>query len=102
LFFECNFSERVWNYLQINWTHGQEVQMILSATKLSFGKPFFMEVLILSCWSIWKQRNGQIFQGERPTFSGWKRNFLRDVPLLEYRIKQKHLNSLLASIGSLQ
>jgi hypothetical protein len=102
LFFECNFSQRVRNYLQIEWTSGQEVQMIFSEAKRSFGKPFFMEVVILACWNIWKQRNGLIFQGERPSFFGWRRSFMHDISLLEHRIKKKYLKTFLAWIGSLQ
>jgi hypothetical protein len=41
LFFECNYSQRVWNYLQIYWPSGQEVQTIFSSAKIGFGKPFF-------------------------------------------------------------
>jgi hypothetical protein len=60
--------------------------MILSAAKFSFNKLFFMGVVILASWNMWKQRNGKIFQGERPTFAGWKKNFMHDVSLLEYTI----------------
>jgi hypothetical protein len=48
-------------------------------------------------------KNFQIqISGERPTFFGWRRGFLHDISLLERRIKKRHLNSILAWIGSLQ
>jgi hypothetical protein len=61
LFFNCNFSQRVWNYLQIDWSQAQDIQAAAFAARKDFGKPFFMEVVIIALWNIWKQRNGQIF-----------------------------------------
>jgi hypothetical protein len=49
LFFECNFSQRVWIYLQIDWMQGQDIQTAASRARVGFAKPFFMEVVILSC-----------------------------------------------------
>jgi hypothetical protein len=82
LFFECNFSQRLWNYLQIDWTQGLDIQTSASAAKADFSKPFFMQVVIIACWNIWKQRNGKKFQRERPSFSGWKCKFIHDMSLL--------------------
>jgi hypothetical protein len=101
LFFECNFSQRVWNYLQIDWSSGMDIQGVVSAARRNFNKPFFMEVLIVACWHIWKQRNGRIFQHERPTFARWRAGFLHDISLLQYRIKSKHRDSLLNWISNL-
>jgi hypothetical protein len=39
----------------------------ISEARKDFEKPFFMEVMILALWNIWKQRNGQIFQCESET-----------------------------------
>jgi hypothetical protein len=101
LFFTCNFSQRVWNYLQIDWSQAQDIQATAFAARNDFGKPFFMEVVIIALWNIWKQRNGQIFRNDRPSFSGWKCSFIHDMSLLMYRIKSKHLDELKAWIGSL-
>jgi hypothetical protein len=72
LFFHCNFSQRIWNYLQITWVENDNIQTTVNEAKRSFGKPFFMEVLITACWNIWLLRNGKIFRNERPTFGKWK------------------------------
>jgi hypothetical protein len=48
LFFHCNSSSRIWNYLQIEWQHHDDLP-VLSHAKRSFGHPFFMEVLITAC-----------------------------------------------------
>jgi hypothetical protein len=49
LFFECNFSARVWSYLQVDWTQHHDMQTIVEAARVRFAKPFFMEVVMLSC-----------------------------------------------------
>jgi hypothetical protein len=103
LFFECNYSARIWNYLQIDWS-GQgslDIQFIIGQAKRSFRQPFFMEVVIVACWHILLIRNAAIFIGERPTFARWKASFIHDMYMLQYRIKAKFRPSLLAWLGSL-
>jgi hypothetical protein len=73
----------------------------MQAARASFGKPFFMEVVILACRNIWLLRNGKIFRNERPTFAKWKCNFIHDISLIKFRIKAKFLDSLSDWISSL-
>jgi hypothetical protein len=87
--------------LQIDWSQAQDIQSSLAAARQQFNQPFFMEVVILACWNIWKQRNGKKFRDDRPTFLGWKRNFIHDISRLGHRIKKKHYSSLMAWIGTL-
>jgi hypothetical protein len=90
LFFQCNFSSRIWNYLQIDWIQNYDLQMVISAARESFRKPFFIEVVIIACRNIWLIRNDKVFNQSRPTFAKWKYKFIHDMSLLPYRIKQKH------------
>jgi hypothetical protein len=101
LFFECNFSMRIWNYLQITWVSNDNLQAVVSAARRSFGHPFFMEVLITACWNIWLIRNAKIFRQERPTFAKWKCKFVHDLTLLQHRIKAKYKDRLLEWIAAL-
>uniref|UniRef100_A0ACD5TXX0 Uncharacterized protein n=1 Tax=Avena sativa TaxID=4498 RepID=A0ACD5TXX0_AVESA len=102
LFFECNFSTRIWNYLQIDWTGGNgDLQDIVAATRRSFPHPFFMEVMITASWNIWIIRNAFIFRNEKPTFRKWKCNFVHDSHLLKHRIKAKHLDRYMGWLSSL-
>jgi hypothetical protein len=73
LFFECNFSVCIWSYLQILWGVGSGPEMIKFAKK-HFKGPCFTEVLILSCWNIWKNREmiGSSKQLGRPSYLGIK------------------------------
>ena len=101
LFFTCNFSQRVWNYLQIEWPAADDIQTTIARAKRSFGHVFFMEVLIVACRHIWLQRNGAVFRNERPTFGKWKGGFVHDMTLLRYRIRPKHVDSLMAWLEAL-
>jgi hypothetical protein len=74
LFFNCMFSTRIWNYLQIPWKPGDTLASLIVARKAFWG-PCFVEVVVLACWNIWKQRNYYIFKHIRPTFWGWKAGF---------------------------
>jgi hypothetical protein len=86
--------------MQINWGYGSGPQMLKKAKRL-FRGPCFVEIVILACWNIWKQRNEKIFQYQRPSFQGWKRGFVHDISMLVHRIKRKHLDELVSWIGSL-
>jgi hypothetical protein len=33
---------------------GDDIQRIVAAAKRDFDQSFFMEVLIMACWNIWK------------------------------------------------
>jgi hypothetical protein len=79
----------------------QDIQSAPLSARVGSAKLFFMEVVILACSNIWKQRNGKIFKYQRPSFQGWKRGFVHDISMLVRRIKRKHLDELVAWIGSL-
>jgi hypothetical protein len=100
LFFNCQFSTRIWNYLQISWLPGTNYE-VLRRAKQSFNGPCFSEVVIIACWSIWKQRNGLIFKAIKPTFRGWKTCFVHQVTLLKYRVKDSIADSLSLWLDSL-
>jgi hypothetical protein len=100
LFFNCLFSTRVWNYLQISWIPGT-IQETLQMARKSFKGPCFLEIVILSCWCIWKQRNGLIFKGTRPSFRNWKAMFIHQVTLLKCRVNSSAASSLSSWIDSL-
>ena len=101
LFLTCNFSQRIWSYLQIQWTNNNELQQIIQTAKASFGHSFFMEVLIVACRNIWLQRNGAIFRHEAPSFGRWKSGFIHDMSLLKHRMKAKLIPNFQSWLDSL-
>jgi hypothetical protein len=97
LFFNCNFSTHIWNYLQIPWYPGNTFAS-LSLAKKSFLGPCFTEIVIIACWCIWKQRNGWIFKNIRPTFRRWRSSFVHEVTMLKHRVKKDTVQMLLSWI----
>jgi hypothetical protein len=100
LFFNCSFSTRIWNYLQIPWIPGSSFEALSNAKK-SFLGPCFAEIVIIACWCIWKQRNGWIFKNIRPTFRRWKSSFVQEVTMLKHRVKKDTVPVLLSWIDTL-
>jgi hypothetical protein len=101
LFFECNFSVRIWNYLQVDWIQHTDMQTIVATARQRFRKLLFMEIVMLACWNIWLIRNGAIFRAETPSFTRWRDRFIHDISLLQYRIKTKYKQDLLDWVRTL-
>ena len=101
LFIQCNFSCRVWKYLQIDWSHGSNIQQCISQARQRFSHPFFFEVMLTTSWNIWILRNGRTFRGERATFATWRSNFVHDILLLSHRLKDSIKLRLVDWVNSL-
>lgn len=89
LFFSCNFSIRIWNYLQVDWFQGSNMQQCISKARRDFGHPFFLEVVFTAAWNIWILRNCQTFRAERASFGAWKCKFVHDISLLAHRVRTR-------------
>jgi hypothetical protein len=72
LIFQCPFSLECWSYLGIFWDHHLYFFDTLKKAKADFSLSFFMEIFSIAAWEIWKQKNGEIFWGLVPSFSGWR------------------------------
>ena len=77
------------------------MEEIFSVARRKFSKPFFMEVVILATWHIWKQRNEAIFQRVIPSFKGWKRRFTHEASMHVHRVRDKHVECFAQWIDSL-
>jgi hypothetical protein len=101
LFFDCNFSRRIWTYLQVDWEQADNIETMSIRARAAFSKPFFTEIVILAYWHIWKIRNDFIFQHVRPSFRAWVNKFKHEVTLHALRIKDKHSESFKSWIDTL-
>ena len=88
LFFGCPFSKECWQMIGLQWNSLLPFYDMMSASKISFHKQFFMEVFIISTWCIWKQRNGFVFDNRPPTIDNWKSNFIDECFLQAHRFSQ--------------
>jgi hypothetical protein len=81
LFFDCDFAQRCWSKLSINWSPDAEIQERILNTRSAVGLPFFMEIFNLAAWELWKIRNRMISYGVRPSFNRWIHNFKAEASL---------------------
>ena len=89
LFFLCNFSVRVWNFLQIEWESGNSLEHTFFSARKEFRKPFFTEVVLLAVWNIWKQRNEAVFRQVLPSFTSSRRSFVHEATMHMHRLSPK-------------
>jgi len=64
LFLHCPFSEQAWNAIGLQVPQNHEPFRVLEHFEHTLAVPFFMEIIILWSWSIWKVRNGVIFNNQ--------------------------------------
>ena len=71
LFFECRFAQACWHYVcpyfQLQLQSATNYLEAIAMIKDNFHQPFFMEVITLCSWPIWKTLNAQIFNDIRPS-----------------------------------
>uniref|UniRef100_A0ACD5TJN6 Uncharacterized protein n=1 Tax=Avena sativa TaxID=4498 RepID=A0ACD5TJN6_AVESA len=94
LFLDCPFAKCCWDFCRISWQSGNSMSDIFMKAKNDFEGPNFLEVAICAAWNIWKERNGFIFEGKRPSFTSWKVKFLGDLQLTCYRLKKEKVTRL--------
>jgi hypothetical protein len=62
--------------------------------KESFQGPNYFEIATSALWGIRKQRNGLVFEKERPSLQAWRAIFTKDVVLISYRAKTSNKGKL--------
>jgi hypothetical protein len=63
---------------------------------------FFMEVFLIGCWLIWKQKDAFIFNRAPPPHHSWKIGFIEEAHLQSYRLnigKKNVFSAFLSSLG---
>jgi hypothetical protein len=48
---------------------------MIEAARCAFGHNFFIDILAVVVWCIWKQTNDSIFKNIAPCFLSWKGSF---------------------------
>lgn len=87
LFFICPFAKQCWQFLGIIWHDQLTLMDMITDGGTQFNLPFFMEVLAIATWNIWKRRNDLIFKNIQPSFGFWRVNFKEDFA---HRAKESH------------
>jgi hypothetical protein len=55
--------------------YGTGYALFIEAARGAFGHNFFMDILAVVVWCIWKQMNDFIFRNMAPSFLSWKGSF---------------------------
>ncbi len=87
LFFCCPFATRCWNFVGIQWQSNLGFMPMVIEAKRNFPHVFFIEVIAVALWNIWRRRNDFIFNNVQPSFNSWKSLFRDDFTLLLHRVK---------------
>jgi hypothetical protein len=98
LFFTCEFTKKCWDYLQIHWDTEVGFFTMMEKARQQYTPGFFMEIFILGAWETWKQRNDHIFNRRIPSFSNWKRGFVKEAQLQALRLQPRKQESFLSLI----
>ena len=90
LFLHCEFAKECWSIIGLTIPLGQESFQILDSFRRQLNVQFFMEIIILLCWSIWMSRNNLIFRNEEATKDKCKAIFRNLFGLVILRAKKKY------------
>ena len=90
LFLHCPFATQCWAWLNVQVDHDLEPFQTLQSFRNQLAVPFFMEIIILMCWVIWKARNNLVFRQVNPLLVNTKEDFRKEVGLLMLRAKQSY------------
>ena len=59
----------------------------LESFRQQIQQPFFMEIIVTMCWSIWSVRNDAIFRNAQPSIQSCKAVFKREFAQVILRAK---------------
>lgn len=90
LFLHCQFAKACWNLVGVQVPSLMDPLQVLESFKSQLKVSFFMEIIVLMCWSIWSVRNNLIFRGEATSLDGCKRCFKEVFGLVILHTKKKH------------
>jgi hypothetical protein len=93
LFWDCPFAVKCWDLICPQRASNLNVFQRLDDMRGKITYSWFMEIIMITSWSIWVVRNNVIFNNKRPSVQDWKFTFKSEMALLAHRIKKKHLDS---------
>jgi hypothetical protein len=89
MLFHCPFSQSCWQILNMDWDLIGDRLHIIERGKSIWQGPLYMEILMLSSWNIWKERNMLLFDGITPSTASWRTKLKTDLSLFVHRTKSE-------------
>jgi hypothetical protein len=96
LFLRCNFARACWESIGVLTPRVNCPMRAVTRIKRQLKMPSAMEIIILMAWSIWKCRNGWLFENIAPTVARCRIFFAQELKWLQLRVNP----SIRASLSS--
>ena len=94
LFLDCRIARDCWALIGLSVTSSPDMVQKFENLRNQIGKRFFMEIIIIMCWSIWTIRNDAVFR-EIPACSLWCLEIFRSTfKQLLWRAKKKYFPAI--------
>jgi hypothetical protein len=90
LFVECPFAQACWNTLHLLLPTQNDFFQVLVSLKAQIRLPFFMEIVITMCWSIWTVQNDLIFRNMLASVQRCRSIFKQEFALVMLRAQGKY------------
>jgi hypothetical protein len=90
LLFQCPFSLACWDTLHLIVPNTSDTVNITESFRAQLQLPFFMEIIITMCWSIWTMRNDVIFSSIPHSVQRCKVVFRKEFALVILRARSKY------------
>lgn len=100
LFLDCSFVRVCWDIINIDVLINCSFLEMTSQLKVQLNSQFFMEAIILLCWTIWTARNDLIFKGIKMNMLDSRRVFFKELRLLKYGVKSRQADQFSSWIQS--
>ena len=100
LFLTCPFATQFWASLGLMVPVFQEHTEVVVSFRHQLNVPFFMEIIILGCWSIWMSRNDLIFRQLNPSVQSSRHFFKNEFALAMHRAKSSLIDLMKAWIDN--
>lgn len=100
-FLDCPFARMCWDIISIDIPLNSNFPEICSTMRAQLDSQFFMEAIVLMCWTIWSARNDLIFKGISLILANCRNIFFRELMLLQHRVKPGQENLLFSWIQSM-
>lgn len=101
LFKKCNFAVACWASIGITYPRTWEPLRVIKHIKRVLHRLFYMEIIILMCWSIWRQQNSWLFNNQDPFVAQCKAQYKEEFALVILQAKSKYLPDIQIWLESL-
>jgi hypothetical protein len=87
LCFKCSFVRNCWMQIGVNVPTWLKPARATRHIKIFLRVPFAIEIIIITCWCIWTERNDWLFNNSHPRVINCKEKFKKEFDLVIHRSK---------------